>query len=123
VEDSSVFDFFKDAECIRIHKNNQIGGNGIISTSKECEKLLITQSSNPLPLPTLKLSEPPGAVRPDGKLNNPSPDPLSPGQSPVNLLTNKSNSIHADEHFASLSAGCTTSKIQKLVNKKNKLSP
>lgn len=33
---------------------------------KECEKLFMKKSSNPLPLPTLKLSEPPGAVRPDG---------------------------------------------------------
>ncbi len=30
VEGGSVFDFLKDAECIRIHKNNQIGVNGII---------------------------------------------------------------------------------------------
>jgi hypothetical protein len=50
---------------------------------KECEKLLITERSKPLPLPTLKLSEPPGAVRPDGNLNTPPPDRLT-GQSPVN---------------------------------------
>ena len=43
---------------------------------------------------------------------------ISPGQSPVNLFANKSNSIDADEHFAVLSAGCTPPKIQKLVNKK-----
>jgi len=33
---------------------------------KECEKLFVEKNSKPLPLPTLKLSEPPGAVRPDG---------------------------------------------------------
>jgi hypothetical protein len=33
---------------------------------KECEKLFVEKKSKPLPLPTLKLSEPPGAVRPDG---------------------------------------------------------
>jgi len=33
---------------------------------KECEKLFMKKSPKPLPLPTLKLSEPPGAVRPDG---------------------------------------------------------
>jgi len=33
---------------------------------KECEKLFMEKGPNPLPLPTLKLSEPPGAVRPDG---------------------------------------------------------
>jgi len=34
--------------------------------SKECEKLFVKKDTNPLPLPTLKLGEPPGAVRPDG---------------------------------------------------------
>jgi hypothetical protein len=33
---------------------------------KECEELFMEKDLNPLPLPTLKLSEPPGAVRPDG---------------------------------------------------------
>jgi hypothetical protein len=37
---------------------------------KECEKLFVEKKPKPLPLPTLKLSEPPGAVRPDG--NQPS---------------------------------------------------
>lgn len=69
---------------------------------KECEKLFMKESSNPLPLPTLKLSEPPGAVRPDGNLNLPSVLP-APGQSPVKLISkHKSNSPdnnrdHADE--------------------------
>ena len=40
---------------------------------EECEKLLIVESPNPLPLPTLKLSGPPGAVRPDGKVKLPFP--------------------------------------------------
>ena len=57
--------------------------------SKECEKLLMDERSNPLPLPTLKLSGPPGAVRPDGKVNLPFPDCMPAGQSPVNLLNNK----------------------------------
>ena len=41
-------------------------GKGLWTMPKECEKLFMKKSSNPLPLPTLKLSEPPGAVRPDG---------------------------------------------------------
>jgi len=52
---------------------------------KDCEKLFMKKSPNPLPLPTLKLSDPPGAVRPDG--NQPPPSILpAPGQSPVNLI-------------------------------------
>jgi len=51
---------------------------------KECEKLFVEKKPKPLPLPTLKLSEPPGAVRPDGNLNLPSVLP-APGQSPVIL--------------------------------------
>jgi len=47
--------------------------------TKECEKLLIVERSKPLPLPTLKLSDPPGAVRPDGKVNLPFPDHISAG--------------------------------------------
>ena len=46
---------------------------------KECEKLLIVERSKPLPLPTLKLSGPPGAVRPDGKVNLPFPDRMPAG--------------------------------------------
>jgi len=86
---------------------------------KECEKLLITENTNPLPLPTLKLSEPPGAVRPDGNLNNPLPGYYTPGQSPVNLLTNRSNSIHADERSVARDADQRTSADKQ----KNKLSP
>jgi hypothetical protein len=52
---------------------------------KECEKLFVEKKAKPLPLPTLKLSEPPGAVRPDGNLNLPSVLP-APGQSPVKLI-------------------------------------
>jgi len=52
-----------------MHKINQNPpGKRIWPWPKECEKLLITKRPNPLPLPTLKLSEPPGAVRPDGDL-------------------------------------------------------
>jgi len=51
---------------------------------KECEKLFMKKSSNPLPLPTLKLSEPPGAVRPDG--DQPPFNIACPGQSPVKLI-------------------------------------
>ena len=63
---------------------------------KECEKLFMNKSSNPLPLPTLKLSEPPGAVRPDGNQIPPLILP-APGQSPVNFNKQKSNRIHAVE--------------------------
>ena len=45
-------------------------GKGLWTMPKECEKLFMEKKSKPLPLPTLKLSEPPGAVRPDG--NQPS---------------------------------------------------
>ena len=55
---------------------------GLWTMLKECEKLFVEKKSKPLPLPTLKLSEPPGAVRPDGNLNLPSVLP-APGQSPV----------------------------------------
>jgi hypothetical protein len=76
-------------------------------------------------LPTLKLSEPPGAVRPDGNLKAPPPDRL-PGQSPV-ILNHKSNSINADEHFDSLCAGCALQQKvpedSKAGKQKNKLSP
>ena len=43
----------------------------MLTMRKECEKLFMKKSSNPLPLPTLKLSEPPGAVRPDGNQRPP----------------------------------------------------
>lgn len=56
---------------------------------KECEKLFMNKRPNPLPLPTLKLSEPPGAVRPDGNQTPPSILP-APGQSPVNFNKQKS---------------------------------
>jgi len=57
-------------------------GKGLWTMPKECEKLFMEKKSKPLPLPTLKLSEPPGAVRPDG--NQPLPSVLpAPGQSPV----------------------------------------
>jgi hypothetical protein len=57
-------------------------GKGLWTMLKECEKLFVEKKSKPLPLPTLKLSEPPGAVRPDGNQNLPSVLP-APGQSPV----------------------------------------
>ena len=41
-------------------------GKGLWTMPKECEKLFMEKKPKPLPLPTLKLSEPPGAVRPDG---------------------------------------------------------
>ena len=63
----------------------------MLTMRKECEKLFIKKSPNPLPLPTLKLSEPPGAVRPDGNQTPPSILP-APGQSPVNFNNQKSNS-------------------------------
>jgi hypothetical protein len=47
--------------------------------TKECEKLLMGERSNPLPLPTLKLSDPPGAVRPDGKVDLSFPDRMPAG--------------------------------------------
>lgn len=55
---------------------------GLWELSKECEKLFMKKKSKQLPLPTLKLSEPPGAVRPDGNQTLPSVLP-APGQSPV----------------------------------------
>ena len=56
-----------------MHKNNQIpAGNAVSAMRKECEKLFMQKSPKPLPLPTLKLSESPGAVRPDGIQNLPS---------------------------------------------------
>ena len=97
-----LFLIIQDAECFRIHKINQIPRcNGMLTMRKECEKLFMKKSPKPLPLPTLKLSEPPGAVRPDGNLNLPSILP-APGQSPVKLNKLKSNSPdnnrdHADE--------------------------
>jgi hypothetical protein len=73
----------QDAECFLIHKINQIcRSKGLWTMPKECEKLFVEKKPKPLPLPTLKLSEPPGAVRPDGNLNLPSVLP-APGQSPV----------------------------------------
>ena len=57
-------------------------GKGLWTMPKECEKLFGEKKSKPLPLPTLKLSEPPGAVRPDGNQKLPSVLP-APGQSPV----------------------------------------
>jgi hypothetical protein len=63
---------------------------------KECEKLFMKKNPNPLPLPTLKLSEPPGAVRPDG---NQTPPLVSPAPRTVTSKINnhKSNRIHAVE--------------------------
>ena len=81
-----LFLIIQDAECFRIHKINQIPpGNAVLVMRKECEKLFMKKSINPLPLPTLKLSEPPGAVRPDG---NQTPSSILPatGQSPVKLI-------------------------------------
>jgi len=69
----ACFLIIQDAECIRVHKINQILRCIVVLTMrKECEKLFIKKSPNPLPLPTLKLSEPPGAVRPDGNQTPPS---------------------------------------------------
>ena len=66
VDDSLAF-VIQDAERFRIHKNNQIPRrNCQLGMRKECEKLFMKKRPKPLPLPTLKLSEPPGAVRPDG---------------------------------------------------------
>jgi hypothetical protein len=80
-----LFLIILDAECFRIHKINQIPWcNVVLTMRKECEKLLMKKSSNPLPLPTLKLSEPPGAVRPDG--DQPPSILPAPGQSPVKLI-------------------------------------
>ena len=62
---------------------------------KECEKLFVEKKSKPLPLPTLKLSEPPGAVRPDG--NQPSLQYACPRTVTSDLITNKSNRNHAVE--------------------------
>ncbi len=67
---------------------------------KECEKLFVEKKPKPLPLPTLKLSEPPGAVRPDG--NQTSLQYACSRTVTSNLITNKSNSPdnnrdHADE--------------------------
>ena len=74
----------QDAECLRIHKNNQISRcNAGLAMRKECEKLFMKKSLNPLPLPTLKLSEPPGAVRPDGN-QTPSLILPAPDSPPVN---------------------------------------
>ncbi|HET9745261.1 MAG TPA: hypothetical protein VFP97_06090 [Chitinophagaceae bacterium] len=53
-------------------------------STKECEKLLMGERSKPLPLPTLKLSDPPGAVRPDGKVNLP-----LPGSHACRIVTSK----------------------------------
>ena len=81
-----LFLIIQDAECSRIHKINQIRPcYGVLTMRKECEKLFINKSLNPLPLPTLKLSEPPGAVRPDGN-QTPSSILPAPGQSPVKLI-------------------------------------
>lgn len=81
-----LFLIIQDAEWFRIHKINQIPpGNAVLALRKDCEKLFMKKSINPLPLPTLKLSEPPGAVRPDG---NQTPSSILPatGQSPVKLI-------------------------------------
>ena len=81
-----LFLIIQDAECFRIHKINQIPRcNGVSTLRKECEKLFMKKTSNPLPLPTLKLSEPPGAVRPDGNQTSLLYLP-APGQSPVKLI-------------------------------------
>jgi hypothetical protein len=65
-----------------IKLNKYAGSKGLWTMPKECEKLFVEKKPKPLPLPTLKLSEPPGAVRPDG--NQPSLLVLpAPGQSPV----------------------------------------
>ena len=71
------------SEFIKLVKSP--GVMGVLTMRKECEKLLMKKSSNPLPLPTLKLSEPPGAVRPDGNQNSLLYLP-APGQSPVKLI-------------------------------------
>jgi hypothetical protein len=74
----------QDAECFRIHKNNQISRcKARLTMRKECEKLFMKKRPNPLPLPTLKLSEPPGAVRPDGN-QTPSSILPAPDSPPVN---------------------------------------
>jgi hypothetical protein len=58
-----------------MHKISQIRrGKRVFARSAQCEKLFVKTTPNPLPLPTLKLSDPPGAVRPDGNLTTPSPD-------------------------------------------------
>lgn len=67
-----IQEMLNTAEYIKIL---QIGFLAVFG-AKECEKLLIVERPKPLPLPTLKLSGPPGAVRPDGKVKLPFPDRL-----------------------------------------------
>ena len=113
---------------------------------KECEKLFVEKKPKPLPLPTLKLSEPPGAVRPDGnqtslliactrtvtskinkhKSNSPdnNRDHANETQSPYRQsqirVRNDDTSLRSVQ---AVRRNKRCPEIQKLVNKKNKLSP
>ena len=84
---------------------------------KECEKLFMEKKPKPLPLPTLKLSEPPGAVRPDG--NQPSLQYACSRTVTSNLITISPIDIML---LNGASQGTLIADHQ-LANKKNKLSP